>query len=1338
VAQDYLTQQYTLPAPTGQTYSSTHSIAQDCEGYLWVETSEGLARYDGQDFKVYSIYNKQLQAAKIYHVWGLSDCTLWILQRNRIGGRVYIDVLDLNTMKLSPLDSLLSSPFDYDLSTFNTDFFEEEKDGSVLFHDEHKIYAYKDQEINVIANFNSDTYIQSFQQTPKGNLWCLINKNNETTSLQYRDLKENILEEEILPFGISNSTRSFCLHTLEDETLYYIVKQKNKIHNFQKKIGHSRKQFFLSTKREYDYQIYASYYKQIWAVGKQEYIDCFDLNGQFLHRAKMPKGFNSSPFRTPFFDTQGGFWSLNIAGLSRLQLKKNRFKNYLTKSIDTDSILRTNYGCRALAKNTSGQLFINTTKGTYYYSNDNKFQAPIDISSIHEGVLMTNSKLGLLVEGNLVWITDERRLLICWNSDSKTSKTYSYPIQKSEVKLHWWIHRDRNKKLWLGHHQGLSFLNEQTQELNLHNNYGNYESLNRSSVFYIHENNQGLWIASTSGLYLMNWDGSIKAHYGESSKNKDHYLPASIFTHIYEDRSGVFWLSTKNAGLIKWDRKKNIYQQFTEAEGLSNNTIYAVYEDDNAQLWMSSNNGITQMDKFSFKVVLYSTYEGLPHLEFNTTSHYKDSSGRIYFGSLTGLTSFDPNDFEQTKKSDIPLKIKSIEIYNSKVGEFQDFTQEFLTKNKITLPSNTTLAEVSFSYLDLQNPDFVQYAYKIEGFQDSWQEVFPAKFSLGGIPYGFYTIHMKAMGTDKNWSKPISIPLYISPPFYLNLAFLLTLLICFSLFTWGIIRWRTQQLRKRQLELEHTVSERTSQLEKQAYQLKELDRLKSQFFTNVSHELRTPLTLILGPLSYIIDRPDSLTEDVYKQLFTMQRNGKKLLQLIEEILDLSKIEVGKLALFEEPIHLKSFLLDIYARFEAQAQIRTISFIFNQNFESNTMLVFDQNKVEKIINNLLSNAFKFTSKGGTISLDVFIQNKLLSILVKDTGKGIHLEDKQHIFERFYQSAHLDKNAKGGTGIGLALCQDYIKLMNGTIEVNSTLGQGSLFTVQLPLQKASMTVEQVPVSIQLPYQEAILPPLNKEQKETSSQSILLVEDNPDMIQFIQSLLEKKYTIYTAENGQIALNWLSEQSVQPDLILSDIMMPEMDGFELLKQLKNHLTYQYIPIIMLTAQANERYKLNALRIGVDDYLTKPFSTTELEVRISNILNNATLRKSYKNESFEEIIKEDSPTIEVLPERDQEWLERLEKNLHTKVIEPLFGPDDLVTMSAMSKRNFYRKIKTVVGLTPGQYIKELRMQIARDILEKGSYHTMSEVCYAAGFSTPSYFSKEYEKRFGKKAASYF
>jgi signal transduction histidine kinase/DNA-binding response OmpR family regulator len=758
---------------------------------------------------------------------------------------------------------------------------------------------------------------------------------------------------------------------------------------------------------------------------------------------------------------------------------------------------------------------------------------------------------------------------------------------------------------------------------------------------------------------------------------------------------------------------------------------------------MSSNNGITQMDKFSFKTILYSTYEGLPHQEFNTTSHYKDSSGLIYFGSLAGLTSFNPKNFEKAKKSNIPLKIKSIQIYNSKIGHFQDFTQRFLTKNRITLPPNVTLAEVSFSYLDFQNPDIVQYAYKIEGFQDSWQEIFPAKFSLGGIPFGTYTIHMKAMGSDKIWSKPLSIPLHVTPPFYFNLGFLFIFLICFLLLLWGVIRWRTQQLRKRQLELEHTVAQRTSQLEKQAHQLKELDRLKSQFFTNVSHELRTPLTLILGPLSYIIDRPQAITKDVYKQLSTMQRNGKKLLQLIEELLDLSKIEVGKLTLTEEPIHLRDFLSDIYIRFEAQAQIKAIDFDIHQNFDPNLTILLDQNKVEKILNNLLSNAFKFTPKNGVISVDIHLKNKLLFIIVKDTGKGIHSDDKSYIFDRFYQSAHPDESAKGGTGIGLALCQDYIKLMNGNIKVSSTLGEGSLFTVQLPFTKTYISSDPKPTPIPLSF----APDLSTPEKEIPNQSIsiLLVEDNLDMVQFIQSLLKKKYTVYSAENGQVALNWLSEQSSPPDLILSDIMMPEMDGFELLKQLKGHTVYQYIPVIMLTAQANERYKLNALRIGVDDYLTKPFSTVELDVRISNILLNATLRKAYQNESIEEIAeekieKEEEETILIkkLPERDQEWLAELEESLHQKVLDPLFGPDELVTISAMSKRNFYRRIKSVVGLPPGQYIKELRMQIARNLLEKGTYHTMSEVCYAAGFSTPSYFSKEYEKRFGKKAAAYF
>ncbi|MEM7368451.1 MAG: ATP-binding protein [Bacteroidota bacterium] len=566
-----------------------------------------------------------------------------------------------------------------------------------------------------------------------------------------------------------------------------------------------------------------------------------------------------------------------------------------------------------------------------------------------------------------------------------------------------------------------------------------------------------------------------------------------------------------------------------------------------------------------------------------------------------------------------------------------------------------------------------------------------------------------------------------------GIALLIAVLLFFFL------RQRTRQ--QKQLQIQHTqISEQHRIISQQANELQELDSLKSRLFANVSHELRTPLTLILGPLSSAL-KEQGLSNKTSTFLQLAKQNGQKLLQLINEILDLSKMDAGKLELQEQAVLLLPFLRRLLAQFESHAQDRAVELLIMFEPDPYLKIKLDTHKFELIFNNLLSNALKFTPREGTVSITIRHLGNRLALEVKDTGPGIHEEDLGHIFDRFYQASHSDSGAEGGTGIGLALCHEYARLFSGEMQVESTLGEGSLFRFLFPLKEilGAFDEKESPTEVPIVYEE------EKPANLLSDKHLLLVEDNFSLRTYIQAVLKDQYKMTTAENGKVALELLEDANFQAsvDLIISDVMMPVMDGFQLLDQLKAHDVWRSIPVVMLTARAAMADKLKALRIGVDDYMTKPFEEEELLARIENLLRNAQERRIVKESGFAEgpsASEEETEQEKVIPisAEDREWLEKLEQL--TKAFIPNFGftLDVLGHEIGYSRRQLHRKIKALTGLNPNQYIVEVRMQQARMLLETQGVTTVKAASYEVGMKDTKYFSKLFKQRFGKSPSAFF
>ncbi|MEM6769317.1 MAG: ATP-binding protein, partial [Bacteroidota bacterium] len=709
---------------------------------------------------------------------------------------------------------------------------------------------------------------------------------------------------------------------------------------------------------------------------------------------------------------------------------------------------------------------------------------------------------------------------------------------------------------------------------------------------------------------------------------------------------------------------------------------------------------------------------------------------------ISGVVSFDPDDFVTEEAYLAPIHVVRFEKYGEEDQKITDHTTDLLEEEQITLAPDDRFFRLNVRIADYFNSENIQYQYKVDGLFEEFQTITTNVIELGRLPYGKYQLIVRGQSANKEYSeKTLALPLVVQRPLYLQGWFLVlaaALLIC------GLVllyRWRIKKLQDREQRLKLLVSARTAQIqqdkdtiEKQAAQLQELDALKSRFFANISHELRTPLTLILAPLSNLL-KTSTLSSKQQTQLMLMRDNGQKLLKRINELLDISRIDANKLAAQNQPVFLYPFLKTLLATFESSANLKKVQLQLDFQLDDELQFSVDRDKLETILMNYLNNALKFTPKGGTIKVLAKREEEMLQLSVSDTGIGIPLADLPKIFDRFYQVTGTDgagsTNASQGTGIGLSLCQELAKVMDGRVWATSEIGKGSTFYVALPLVEtfAVKQAEEEPAAAVMPTVQEVAttsvgaPPQRR---------ILVVEDNPDLRTFLQLILADNYQVVTAENGKEAWELLvppsgDDMAAAPpsfSAIISDIMMPEMDGMELLTRLKASDELRHLPVILLTARKLLDVKIDALRIGVDDYLTKPFKAEELLARVDNLVQNAAQRVALTPTKAKAAVKGVSIA-------DTNWLREAESILLQNIENGEFTLNQLAEELYITPRTLQSKIKHITGKTPKQYQRDLQMHVARQKIKTGEVQTIAELGYQLGFDNPYYFAKLYKKYYG-------
>ena len=845
-----------------------------------------------------------------------------------------------------------------------------------------------------------------------------------------------------------------------------------------------------------------------------------------------------------------------------------------------------------------------------------------------------------------------------------------------------------------------------------------------------------LWVSTNKGLYKVNWLTGETKYYGDTPDFEDNRILV-----IHDDEKGRLWLGTVNRGIHVFDiEQEKVVMKIDVTDGLSNNLVVGILEDDDGAIWASTYNGLNLIQPSGESIAIFKKEDGLTHNEFNRYSHFKAADGSLIFGALEGLNVIDPKKVKQALQSSETTKIyiSQLSYFDAAEDRIVQIRNYQASENRLKLPADKRFLSVRVGASNYGLNTKNRYAYRLKGIDQDWTYMGAEHFiRLPNLPAGKYSLEI--VGIDHNGNKSensIYIPIQAKEFFYKQAWFYMLLAAPFLFFA---LLW-IQRLNKEKEMLEKEVDKRTLQIrkdkeliEQQANELKQLDQMKSRFFANISHDFRTPLTLITGPAELIQQDVAVLQIPRIKQsIQSILQNGKKLLSLVDEMLDLARIESHQIKLHEQDIALYPFCESIYTAYQAAAQRKQIQYELNYQTDPDMSLTTDPGRLEKILSNLLSNAFKFTSPNESVSFSIFSEQERMHFEVKDTGRGIPSEDLPHIFDRYFQSKQEVLAMSTGSGIGLSLSLELAKLMGGDIVAESTFGQGSTFTLSLPLKKGKIINKPKAITDIIPPNDTAYLSQVKVEKNSSSPTILVVEDNLEVQDFIQSLLSVQYQVITRNNGSDALQFLKEyqqdQKLPVDLIISDINMPKMNGYELLGALKEDSRLQQVPVIMLTARTKEKSKLKALRMGVDDYLTKPFSPTELLVRTDNLIRNYKKRIAYQKEHYQV-----TPQFEEATSADQIWLEELEKTM----LDALDKKMDLTIpyiASAMtiSQRQLSRKIKLLTGLTIGKYTQEVKLQKARHLLENKIIKSVAEASYLSGFKSPSYFTKVYQKYYGK------
>jgi signal transduction histidine kinase/DNA-binding response OmpR family regulator/ligand-binding sensor domain-containing protein len=1287
----------------GLSSNEVNVIHKDRRGFLWFGTQYGINRFDGQEFQIFTKENTpNLAFNTIHKIAEDGNGYLWLLKTHDKYNHDYTKS-DLVLMNIYSGEVVSSEDYfgnKFPFKDENITFFQQLDEQSIFLHSttDKKAFIYHHKKgfqpfqvpksldfIRQVHKQSDGNFLLSGYSNTKAQqrFFCKTTPNGKTLTIGSKGFQVEVSE--------NNQTKTLNVEGFWNLSLRNYLNEKVEQGisdlNLPRNVG----------------QVTFNESEELFWLRMKDHFKVIDRDKNVVF--KLPYQLAKQEYKAIsfYFDHEKTWIADSENGVKVITLQPNHFSIFMPfQNGQTNSL-------RGLHEDKTGKFWFSTIHQIGF---KDKNGAITVVKNEHHFSRFLEDKAGN------IWFGGNQGLN---KYDNSTGQLTIFP--DSLGSFYWSLFEAENEEIWVDRGSDIMALNQKTQTFRKVIQFEN----EKGEDFHIYDiqrkDYKSIWVSSSRGLFLIDNQGQLLATFNNKQKG-EQYLPAKDFHHLHQDKNGIIWLATGDAGLIELIIKNEglkikEYQNFTISSGLSSNALHAVYEDEYGYLWLSSDNGLMQFDKETEQVTKYFKENGVADSEFNRISHTQGTNGKLYFGGLNGWTTFTPKNYASNRdKVQQPiLTVNNFLQFSGKKRQFEDLTAQLLANNTIQLRSSDRFFNIKLALLDFYDRKNSIYSYRIKGMYD-WQSTKNADINISGLPYGKHTLEIKAQNSNRQQAKnTLSYTIRVLRPFYLQWWFVFLILVALGALAFYYLKWRTQQL---------LIAQETEQL-------RNVDKMKSHFFANISHELRTPITLILAPVSHLMKnfRNQSDTE-IERQLQSIQNNGKNLLSLVNEVLDLSKLEANKLELHVTPTKIPQFIERLVMTFESAAKVKGVEYQFVSFLQKDIHALLDKGKIEKIINNLLSNALKFTLKGGTIQVILGEINNQLVLKVKDTGRGISEEDLPNIFNRYFQSNNKDKAIEGGTGIGLALTKELVELMDGKISVQSKLGKGTEFEVKLPI--SLVTSHQPNVRR-----------FENEQPEISTEkyTILLVEDNPSLQEFIQSVLAPHYNVIVTGNGVEALEQLATRN--PQLVLSDVMMPEMDGFTLLEKVKSNDQFCSIPFILLTARADMKDKLHALRIGVDDYMTKPFEVEELLLRTKKLIENSKNReplpvtssqlpvddnaKEQKTENKKQATRNrQSATV-----KDLTWLKQVEEIAIREIRNRNYKTEDLAQELLISHRQLFRKIKAITGLPPKKYMKTIKLQRAKYILETEEVYTLSEICHAIGMSNTTQFANSYEAEFGKR-----
>lgn len=1039
-----------------------------------------------------------------------------------------------------------------------------------------------------------------------------------------------------------------------------------------------------------------------------------------------------------FIDSRDVVWVATFNGLYRLTPTVRRFQLLNCNTPEGDDDILKN-ASRGMTETRDGKILLLSGDKLLQYTPTTKTLTTLADKFSYYTVLPANSAS--------YWFGMSK--LVRYDIPTNTFKRYSKGGMDYLEGITWSLYQ-QGSRLWIGNESGLMYLDEHDNSIQDFQHYNAFGALRGADIYQIipADTSGLLWLVSSRGLFQLHPTQGIIARYWQGGKGAYH-LPADNIRHMIQTQDGIYWLATTE-GLVRWDRQRATHRVYGKNTGLHNANLYAVYADKYGFLWISSDLGIIQFQLASGRYRVFLESEGISHNEFNRISHLQTQDGRIYFGSLNGVTTFHPADFARDFDDENRFVVHLVGAKSFNVGadgkEPQDLLKNFSIHQQIQLEDATQDLELQFAIPHTTTTTPILYHYQIKDAGQKtakeWITTTSPFIPITSLPYGKHILLVRAdVGIESQGSAVLEIPIIVPTPLYYEPWFIFSLIVFAVFLVWLFFRLRMRQLLIHQKELQQEVDIRTQTIlrdkeliEQQTRQLQQQAEEKMRFFANVTHEFRTPLSLISGPINKLIHTHPFSSQEA-ELLRIAYQNSQHLSDFVTQLSYLSSAENDQLRVHSEPVLIYSFLHHKMKEYELLASSKHLIFNHHIDIDPSVYLLADKKNIQLIINNLISNSLKFTPKYKNIFFTASFSAGHLSITVRDEGRGIPEEDLPYIFDRYFQSRQQHAPIEGGTGIGLALVKELVNTLNGSITVESTVGQGSTFQLSLPLTLVQAEQAQTcddhysteDASVLEPITLTVRPPEGKDKF-----TLLLAEDNPYLQRYISILLGDHFEVHICSNGQEALDYLQQQET-PDLLITDLMMPALDGLQLLREIRSNPSWAYMPVLMLTARSLRQDQEQAFTLGVDDYIIKPFQEAELFASLNNLLE----RKYIREAAGALYVQADSDAVEQLLAEDSQWLAELETITLNNFDKVDFNVNQLAKLMLMSRTPFYQKIRELTGMTPSQYILEIRLQQARRLLETGEETSFKKITQAVGLKDDRHFLKIYRQRFGKSPLDY-